>query len=377
MLRKNKLSIAYSLASSALMFASVLALSACKPTPIKSTDTPTTNSTDTQHLSTNEKSADKKNADEKISQLTQTDWRFVRWENFIPTPKTDTQSDEDTARHDRQLALLDGRATISIHKHTSSPNQLLQADIAPEKQYTLTAYAGCAAMTGIVGLEPAHAKILPSDSGFEGNAPYCGDTTEMEVGLANLFGLQSFTYHFEQSHLYLTDTLGRVMIFKPSLKNNTDTQITHLGNHTWQLTHASQDYLQLNQVNAAAVKIANAGTPTLPITAFIAPSTTAVDPSIKKVGKYHRTLSTLSDCGTLTSDLLFSQYAGFLIKIGNYIQNKPAENTPKYCDTNTHQTLHQALTEGVDFYIDDDKWVVISRDGTQLTWQATSANTPK
>ncbi|MDO4427007.1 MAG: hypothetical protein Q4B88_02650 [Moraxella sp.] len=368
MLRKNKLSIAYSLASSALMFALV----ACKPAPTKSTDAPTTKSTDTQHLSTNEKSAD-----EKISQLTQTDWRFVRWENFIHTPKSDTPSDEDTARHDKQLALLDGRATISIRKHASSPTQLLQANITPEKQYTLTAYAGCTAMTGIVGLKPAEAKILPSDSGFEGNAPNCGDTTEMEVGLANLFGLQSFTYHFEQSHLYLTDTLGRVMIFKPTPTNNTDTQMTHLGNHAWQLTHTSQDCLRLNQVGAAAVKIANAGTPTLPITAFITPSTTAVDLSIKKVGKYHRTLSTLSDCGTLTSDLLFSQYAGFLIKIGNYIQNKPAENTPKYCDTSAHQTLHQAPTEGVDFYIDDDKWVVISQDGTQLTWQATLANTPK
>ena len=79
-----------------------------------------------------------------------------------------------------------------------------------------SSYVGCASVNGAIGLDKTQAKFYETDAGYFGNAPHCGDTTQMESELAYFMGHGNIDYEFKDNHLILRDTNNQTLYFKKS-----------------------------------------------------------------------------------------------------------------------------------------------------------------
>lgn len=137
--------------------------------------------------------------DQNIHQLTAHTWQFEKGENL-------TQA---------WLIKMDKRATLGFYRHTQEPNDLIAPTPNDRVVFLgVSSYAGCASLNGVIGLDKTQATIHATDVGFFGDAPYCGDTTQMENALMTFIGGGDVNYEFIDGHLILRDGDNQTLFFK-------------------------------------------------------------------------------------------------------------------------------------------------------------------
>lgn len=143
---------------------------------------------------------------DNIDQFVAHTWRFEKGENIS----------------NEWLSKLDDRAIVNFARHTDNPNDLTAPTPSDDLVFLgFSSYIGCASVNGVIGLDRTKAKFYKTNAGYFGNAPHCGDITQMENELAYFVGRGNIEYEFKDSRLILRDNTQQTLYFKASKYQST------------------------------------------------------------------------------------------------------------------------------------------------------------